>query len=116
MEKSKIMKNREIYNKVLKDYKKIAKEFLENSGEYYKIHIIYEIIDEIDNQGLDITDEEEEKICDYVYNVCIEYDGSTNINIYNIVYTINEFITYDKMSVKDILKMDIKDFCNQIII
>ena len=109
------MKNRKIFEETLKSYKEIAKEFLENSGEYYKIHIIYEIIDEIDNQGLDITDEEEEKICDYVYNAYMEYDG-TNINIYNIVYTINEFITYDKMSVKDILKMDIKDFCNQIII
>lgn len=109
------MKNREIYNKVLKDYKKIAKEFLENSGEYYKIHIIYEIIDEIDNQGLDITDEEEEKLCDYIYNVYMEYDG-TNINIYNIVYTIYQFITYDKMAINDILKMNIQDFCNQIII
>lgn len=109
------MKNRKIFEETLKSYKEIAKEFLENSGEYYKIHIIYEIIDEIDNQGLDITDEEEEKICDYVYNAYMEYDG-TNINIYNIVYTIYQFITYDKMSVKDILKMDIKDFCNQIII
>ena len=109
------MKNRKIFEETLKSYKEIAKEFLENSGEYYKIHIIYEIIDEIDNQGLDITDEEEEKICDYVYNAYMEYDG-TNINIYNIVYTINEFITNDKMSVKDILEMDIKDFCNQIII
>lgn len=110
------MKNREIYNKALEDYKEIAKEFLENSGEYYKIHIIYEIIDEINNRGLDITDEEEEKICDYVYNAYLEYDGGTNISIYNIVYTIDEFITNDKMSVKDILEMDIKDFCNQIII
>ena len=109
------MKNREIYNKVLKSYKKIAKEFLENSGEYYKIHIIYEIIDEIDNQGLDITDEEEEKICDYVYNAYMEYDG-TNINIYNIVYTIYQFITYDKMAINDILEMNVQDFCNQIII
>lgn len=89
-----------------------------NRGEirYNKVHLIYEIIDEIDNQGLDITDEEEEKICDYVYNICLEYDGNTNISIYNIVYTINELITNDKMSVKDILKMDIEDFCNQIII
>ena len=110
------MKNRKIFEETLKSYKEIAKEFLENSGEYYKIHIIYEIIDEIDNQGLDITDEEEEKICDYVHNIYLEYDGNTNISIYNIVYTINEFITNDKMSVKDILEMDIKDFCNQIII
>ena len=109
------MKNRKIFEETLKSYKEIAKEFLENRGEYYKIHIIYEIIDEIDNQGLDITDEEEEKICDYVYNAYMEYDG-TNINIYNIVYTINELITNDEMSVKDILKMDIEDFCNQIII
>ena len=34
----------------------------------------------------------------------------------DIVYTIDEFITNDKMSVKDILEMDIEDFCNQIII
>lgn len=110
------MKNREIYEKVLKSYKEISKEIFGNYLEYYKIHIIYEIIDEIDNQGLDITDEEEEKICDYVYNIYLEYDGNTNISIYNIVYTINEFITNDKMSVKDILEMDIEDFCNQIII
>ena len=109
------MKNRKIFEETLKSYKEIAKEFLENSGEYYKINIIYEIIDEIDNQGLDITDEEEEKICDYVYNAYMEYDG-TNINIYNIVYTIYQFITYGKMAINDILKMNIQDFCNQIII
>ena len=109
------MKNREIYDKVLKSYKEISKEIFGDYIRYYKVHIIYEIIDEIDNQGLDITDEEEEKICDYVYNAYMEYDG-TNINIYNIVYTIYQFITYDKMAIKDILKMDIQDFCNQIII
>ena len=110
------MKNREIYDKVLKSYKEISKEIFGDYIRYYKVHIIYEIIDEIDNQGLDITDEEEEKICDYVYNIYLEYDGNTNISIYNIVYTINELIANDKMSVKDILKMDIEDFCNQIII
>ncbi len=110
------MKNREIYNKVLKSYKEIASKYFGGEIRYYKVHLIYEIIDEIDEQGLDITDEEEEKICDYVYNVCLEYDGETNINIYNIVYTINEFITNNNMSVKDILEMNIKDFCNQIII
>lgn len=110
------MKNREIYDKVLQSYKEIAKEFYGDYIRYYKVHIIYEIIDEIGNQGLDITDEEEEKICDYVHNIYLEYDGNTNISIYNIVYTINELITNDKMSVKDILKMDIEDFCNQIII
>lgn len=109
------MKNRKIFEETSKSYKEIAKEFLENSGKYYKIHIIYEIIDEMDNQGLDITDEEEEKICDYVYNAYMEYDG-TNIYIYNIVYTIYQFITYDKMAINDILKMNIQDFCNQIII
>ena len=109
------MKNRKIFEETLKSYKEIAKEFLENSGEYYKIHIIYEIIDEIDNQGLDITDKEEEKLCDYIYNVYMEYDG-TNINIYNIVYTIYQFITYDKMAINDILEMNVQDFCNQIII
>lgn len=109
------MKNREIYNKVLKSYKEIVKEFYGDYLRYYKAHIIYEIIDEIDNQGLDITDEEEEMLCDYVYNAYLEYDG-TNISIYNIVYTINELITNDKMSVKDILAMNTNDFCNQIII
>ncbi len=109
------MKNREIYNKVLKSYKEIVKEFYGDYLRYYKAHIIYEIIDEIDNQGLDITDEEEEMLCDYVYNSYLEYDG-TNISIYNIVYTINELITNDKMSVKDILAMNTNDFCNQIII
>lgn len=109
------MKYREIFKKVLKCYKEISKEFLENYLEYYKIHIIYEIVDEIDNQGLEITDSEEEKLCDYIYNVYMEYDG-TNINIYNIVYTINEFITNDKMSIENILEMDIKDFCGYIII
>lgn len=110
------MKNRKIFEETLKSYREIANKYLGGEIRYYKVHLIYEIIDEINNQGINITDEEEEKICDYVYNVYIEYDGSTNINIYNIVYTINEFITYGKMSVKDILKMDIKDFCNQIII
>ena len=109
------MKYREIYNKVLKSYKEIAKEFLENIVEYYKIHVIYEIIDEIDNQGLDITDEEEEKLCDFVYQVYMEYDG-TNINIYNIVYTIYQFTNDYNMTVNEVLKMDINDFCNQIII
>lgn len=109
------MKNREIYNKVLQSYKEIAKEFYGDYLRYYRVHIIYEIIDEIGNQGLDITDEEEEMLCDFVHQVYVEYDG-TNINIYNVVYTINEFITNDKMSVKDILEMDIEDFCNQIII
>ena len=110
------MKYREIYNKVLKSYKEISKDFFGDYLRYYRIHTIYEIINEIDNQGLDITGEEEEKICDYVYNAYLKYDGSTNISICNIVYTINEFITNDKMSVKDILEMNIKDFCNQIII
>ena len=110
------MKNREIYNKVLQSYKEISKDFFGDYLRYYKVHIIYEIIDEIGGQGLDITDEEEEMLCDYVYNAYLEYDGSTNINIYNIVYTINEFITNDKMSVKDILAMNTNDFCNQIII
>ena len=40
-----------------------------------------------------MSDKQEEMLCDYVY---MEY-GGTNINIYNIVYTINEFITNDKM-------------------
>ena len=109
------MKNREIYNKVFESYKKIAKEFFGNYLEYYKPHIIYEIIDEIDNQGLDITDEEEEKLCDFVYQVYMEYDG-TNINIYNIVYTIYQFTNDYNMTVNEVLKMDINDFCNQIII
>ena len=108
------MKNRKIFEETLKSYKEIAKEFLENSGEYYKIHIIYEIIDEIDNQGLDITDEEEEKICDYVHNIYLEYDG-TNINIYNIVYTVSSLTQYG-MTIEDILKMDISDFIDNIII
>lgn len=59
-----------------------------------------------------MSDKQEEMLCDYVY---MEY-GGTNINIYNIVYTINEFITNDKMSIKNILEMDIKDFCGYIII
>lgn len=109
------MKNREIYDKVLKSYKEIASKYLGGEIRYYKIHLIYEIIDEIDNQGLDITDEEEEKLCDYIYNAYMEYDG-TNINIYNIVYTIYQFITYDKMAINDILEMNVQDFCNQIII
>lgn len=62
-----------------------------------------------------MSDKQEEMLCDYVYNVYMEY-GGTNINIYNIVYTINEFITNDKMSIKNILEMDIKDFCGYIII
>ena len=56
------MKNREIYNKVLKSYKEIGKEFLGNYLEYYRVHIIYEIIDELDCQGLDMTDIQEEKL------------------------------------------------------
>lgn len=108
------MKNREIYNKVLKSYKEISKEIFENYTEYYKIHIIYEIIDEINGQGLDITDEEEEKLCDYIYEVYLEYDG-TNINIYNIVYTVSS-LTQNGMKIEDILKMDISDFIDNIII
>lgn len=108
------MKNREIYNKVLKSYKEIGKEFLGNYMEYYKIHIIYEIIDEINGQGLDITDEEEEKLCDYIYKVYLEYDG-TNINIYNIVYTVSSLTQYG-MTIENILKMDISDFIDNIII
>lgn len=108
------MKNREIYNKVLKSYKEISKEIFENYTEYYKIHIIYEIIDEINGQGLDITDEEEEKLCDYIYKVYLEYDG-TNINIYNIVYTVSSLTQYG-MTIENILKMDISDFIDNIII
>lgn len=108
------MKNRKIYDKVLKSYKEISKEVFGNYMEYYKIHIIYEIIDEINGQGLDITDEEEEKLCDYIYEVYLEYDG-TNINIYNIVYTVSSLTQYG-MRIEDILKMDISDFIDNIII
>jgi hypothetical protein len=108
------MKNRKIYDKVLKSYKEISKEVFGNYMEYYKIHIIYEIIDEINGQGLDITDEEEEKLCDYIYEVYLEYDG-TNINIYNIVYTVSSLTQYG-MTIEDILKMDISDFIDNIII
>lgn len=108
------MKNRKIYDKVLKSYKEISKEIFGNYMEYYKIHIIYEIIDEINGQGLDITDEEEEKLCDYIYKVYLEYDG-TNINIYNIVYTVSSLTQYG-MTIEDILKMDISDFIDNIII
>lgn len=108
------MKNRKIYDKVLKSYKEISKEIFGNYIEYYKIHIIYEIIDEINGQGLDITAEEEEKLCDYIYEVYLEYDG-TNINIYNIVYTISS-LTQNGMTIEDILKMDISDFIDNIII
>lgn len=108
------MKNRKIYDKVLKSYKEISKEIFGNYIEYYKIHIIYEIIDEINGQGLDITDEEEEKLCDYIYEVYLEYDG-TNINIYNIVYTVSSLTQYG-MTIEDILKMDISDFIDNIII
>ena len=76
------MKNRKIYDKVLKSYKEISKEIFGNYIEYYKIHIIYEIIDELDCQGLNMTDIQEEKLCDYIYEAYLEYDG-TNINIYN---------------------------------
>ena len=108
------MKNRKIYDKVLKSYKEISKEIFGNYIEYYKIHIIYEIIDEINGQGLDITDEEEEKLCDYIYKVYLKYDG-TNINIYNIVYTVSS-LTQNGMTIDDILKMDISDFIDNIII
>ena len=108
------MKNRKIYDKVLKSYKEISKEIFGNYIEYYKINIIYEIIDEINGQGLDITDEEEEKLCDYIYEVYLEYDG-TNINIYNIVYTVSSLTQYG-MTIEDILKMDISDFIDNIII
>lgn len=108
------MKNRKIYDKVLKSYKEISKEIFGNYIEYYKIHIIYEIIDEINGQGLDITDEEEEKLCDYIYEVYLEYDG-TNINIYNIVYTVSS-LTQNGMKIEDILKMDISNFIDNIII
>lgn len=108
------MKNRKIYDKVLKSYKEISKEIFGNYMEYYKIHIIYEIIDEINGQGLDITDEEEEKLCDYIYEVYLEYDG-TNINIYNIVYTVSSLTQYG-MTIENILKMDISDFIDNIII
>lgn len=106
------MKNRKIYDKVLKSYKEISKEIFGNYIEYYKIHIIYEIIDEINGQGLDITDEEEEKLCDYIYEVYLEYDGT---NIYNIVYTVSS-LTQNGMKIEDILKMDISDFIDNIII
>ena len=109
------MKNREIFKQILKNYKEIAKDFFGNSMEYYRIHIIYEIIDEIDNQGLEMTDSEEEKLCNYIYTAYMEYDG-TNINIYNIVYTIYQLINYGKMTINDILEMNTQDFCNQIII
>lgn len=109
------MKNRNIFEKTLKSYREIAKEFLGNSMEYYRIHIIYEIIDEIDNQGLEITYKEEEKLCDYIYNAYMEYDG-TNINIYNIVYTVACFINEENMTVEEILEMPIYDFCNKIIL
>ena len=108
------MKNRKIYDKALKSYKEISKEIFGNYIEYYKIHIIYEIIDEINGQGLDITDEEEEKLCDYIYEAYLEYDG-TNINIYNIVYTVSS-LTQNGMTIEDILKMDISDFIDNIII
>lgn len=108
------MKNREIYNKVFESYKEIGKEFLGSYLEYYKIHIIYEIIDELNCQGLDMTDIQEEKLCDYIFEVYMEYDG-TNINIYNIVNTVSS-LTQNGMTIKDILKMDISDFIDNIII
>lgn len=110
------MKNREIYDKVLKSYKEISKEIFGNYIEYYKIHIIYEIIDEIDNQGLDITDEEEEKLCDFIFDAYINYEGEDNITIYNIVYTVACFINEENMTVEDILGMFMQDFYNKIIL
>ncbi len=108
------MKNREIYDKALKSYKEISKEIFGDYIEYYKIHIIYEIIEELSCQGLDITEKQEDMLCDYVYNAYLEYDG-TNINIYNIVYTISSLIQ-NGMTIEDILKMDISDFIDNIII
>lgn len=108
------MKNREIYKKVCESYKNIAKEILKDETQHYKIHTIYEIIEELSCQGLDITEKQEDMLCDYVYNAYLEYDG-TNINIYNIVYTVSNLMQ-NGITVNDILEMDIKDFCNQIII
>lgn len=108
------MKNREIYNQVLENYKSIAEKNLEDKIQYYKVHIIYEIIEELDCQGLDMTEIQEEKLCDYIYKAYLEYDG-TNINIYNIVYTVSNLVQ-NGITIEDILKMDIKDFINEIII
>lgn len=108
------MKNREIYKKVFESYKNIAEEILGDKIQYYKIHIIYEIIDELDCQGIDMTDEQEEMLCDYIYRAYLEYDG-TNINIYNIVYTVSSLVEIGT-TINDILKMNIVDFINAIII
>ena len=108
------MKNREIYEKVCESYKNIAKEILKDETQHYKIHTIYEIIEELSCQGLNMTDIQEEKLCDYIYEAYLEYDG-TNINIYNIVYTISS-LTQNGMTIEDILKMDISDFIDKIII
>lgn len=108
------MKYREIFKKVLKCYKEIANKYLGGEIEYYKIPLMYEIIEEINGQGIEMSDKQEEMLCDYVYNVYMRYDG-TNINIYNIVHTIYLCIN-SNMTVNEILSIDIDDFCNHIII
>lgn len=108
------MKNREIYNQVCESYKNIADKIFGDKTQYYKIHIIYEIIDELACQGLAMTEIQEEKLCDYIYDAYLGYDG-TNINIYNIVYTISHLVQ-NGMTIGNILRMDISDFINEIII
>ena len=110
------MKNRKIFEETLKSYREIANKYLGGEIRYYKVHLIYEIIDEMNNQNIGLTDEEEEKLCDFIFDAYINYDGEDNITIYNIVYTVACFINEENMTVEDILGMLMYDFYNKIIL
>ena len=100
------MKNKEIYESVEKELKRIAEE--NESTNYYKNIIIFQVYDELQNIS-NITEEELEKLCDFAYDMYIEIDIE---NIYTITNTIIELTL--SHSIENILNMGIDEFEEEI--
>lgn len=105
------MKNRKIFEKVMKSLKNIAGECINNEREYIKCFTIFEIYDEL-NQKVYLKAEEMEELCDYVYDIYISVDDNS-ITIPVIVDTIEDLLE-DDYNVAEITEMTESEFVNNI--
>lgn len=100
------MKNKEIFENIEKELKRIAEE--NGDTNYYKNIIIFQVYDELQNIS-NITEEELEELCEFAYDMYIEVDID---NIYTITNTIIELTLSN--SIKNILNMSIEEFEEEI--
>lgn len=100
------MKNKEIFESIEKELKRIAEE--NGHTNYYKNIIIFQVYDELQNIS-NITEEELEELCEFAYDMYIEIDID---NIYTITNTIIELTLSN--SIENILNMSIEEFEEEI--